>query len=259
MKIYMETDMEGASGLWKESQTQPDSPGDYEYGKRCLTRDVNTVVAAAFDNGASQIVIRDGHGGSGLNWDEVDARAAVERGARLPMIFPSLTDEFDCFFLIGGHAMAGTAEAFLDHTQSSMTWFEFKINSQPHGELGQRVAYAGHYGVPLVLTSGDRAYCNEVNRMFPDIVTAEVKYALIRNQCCCHPQKQCQELLTEKTTEAMEKVRAGKVKPWVLEKPFEIELTVQRTDVAERFDQSVRVGPRTFRKQLEDQRLAIHI
>lgn len=259
MRIYIETDLEGPSGLWKASQVESGSGADYDYGRRCLTRDVNDVLAAAFENGATEIVVRDGHGSGGLNWDQVDPRAAIERTGPLPHVFPSLSDQFDCVFFIGGHAMAGTAGAFLEHTQSSREWFDFKINGVSQGEVGQFNSYAGHYGVPLAMVSGDRACCQEINRLFGDTLTAEVKYALYRKQCCCHPAKYCGKLLREKTSEAMAKVRAGKIAPCVLEKPVNLELTVQRVELADDMPQQYRTGPRTFSKQVSDQRLVITI
>jgi D-amino peptidase len=257
MKIYIETDLEGPSGLWKGSQAHSNSGPDYEYGKRCLVRDVNEVVAAAFENGAREVVVRDGHGPGGLNWDQVDPRAGVERSGPTPHWFPSLNETFDCVFLVGAHAMAGTTKAFLEHTQSSRTWFDFKINGQSQGEVGQFAAYAGGYGVPLGLVTGDRAVCQEMSELFPQVVTAEVKYALYRKQCCCHPIEYCKKLLREKTAEAMARARSGKLKPWVLEPPVQLELIVQRVEIADDMPPEYRVAARTFKKTVEDQRLVM--
>jgi len=251
--------MEGASGVWKASQVDPGCPAEYQYGKRCLQRDVNAVVQAAFDNGAAEVIVRDGHGPGALDWDQIDPRAAIERRALLPDLFPSLDQTCGCAIMIGCHAMAGTPRAFLEHTQSSTEWFDFKINDRPQGEVGQFASYAGHYGVPLAFIAGDRAACEEIGRLFPDTVTAEVKWALKRGECTCHPAEYCQKLLREKTAEALRKVKAGQIKPWVLDKPVEIELIVQRVELADRMPQQYRVGPRTFRKRVSDQRLVITI
>lgn len=259
MKIYIETDLEGASGVWKAEQVQPTSGQQYDYGKRCLARDVNVVVDAAFDNGAAEVIVRDGHGPGALNWDQIDARASIERRGPLPWVFPSLNDKCDCVFTLGCHAMAGTPRAFLEHTQSSREWFDFKINDQPQGEVGQLASYAGHYGVPLALVSGDRAVCSEISRLFPDAVTAEVKSALWRGQCTCHPAEYCDKLLRDKTAEAIAKVRAGQISHWVLDTPVQLELVVQRVELADRMAQRYRVGPRTFRKRVQDQRLVVTI
>jgi D-aminopeptidase len=36
--------------------------------------------------------------------------------------------EIDAYAEIGLHAMAGTQNAFLEHTQSSKQWFDYQIN-----------------------------------------------------------------------------------------------------------------------------------
>jgi len=257
MRVYIEADLEGASGLWRGEQVRPSSPAAWAYGKGCLARDVNTVVDAAFANGASAVVVKDGHGPGGLDWLKVDARAAVERAGPAPETSPSLDETFDCVFLVGRHAMAGTPLAFLEHTQSSRNWFDFKINGRSQGEIGQLICYAGHYHVPAALVTGDRAACAEAERLFPGIVTAEVKTARCRSQATCYPPEHCRLLLRERTAEAMEKVRAGRIAPWIPDKPMSLELTVQRVELADEMDQRWRTGPRTFRKQIDDQRLVV--
>ena len=258
MKVYIATDLEGASGIWRKSQVSPDFPSDYAYGKSCLTRDVNRVVESAFDHGATEIVVWDGHGPGGLNWDQVDPRVTLERQQGFgSCCFPSLDESFDCALLIGQHAMSGTQHAFLEHTQSSVAWFELKINDEPHGEMGQFAACAGHYGVPLALVSGDRACCAEASRLFPEAVTAEVKFARIRVQCSCHPAEKVDPLLREKTAEAVAKVRSGDIPPWTLSKPIRLELMYQRVETADDFERTCsrwrRVGPRTFVRETDRQ------
>jgi len=257
MKIYIETDLEGASGVWKATQVSPSAGAEYEYGKRCLVRDVNEVADAAFENGAKEVIVRDGHGPGALNWDKVDPRVSLERRGLVPLWFPHLDESCDCVFTLGCHAMAGTARAFLEHTQSSRDWFEFQINGTAQGEVGQFASYAGHYGVPLALVTGDRAVCEEMTRLFPQAVTAEMKSATYRKHCTCHPIDHCKKLLRQRTAEAMGKVRDGKIDPWVLPKPIDLALTVQRVELADDMPQKYRVGPRLFRKKVDDQRLVM--
>ena len=259
MKIYIETDLEGPSGVWKASQVRPDAGKDYEYGKSCLLRDVNEVVDAAFEAGAKEIVVRDGHGPGALDWDKVDPRVSLERRGLTPRWFPSLDESCDCVLMIGAHAMAGTPGAFLEHTQSSRDWFDFKINGTSQGEVGQLAAYAGHYQVPLEMVTGDRAVCEEMHRLFPGTVAAEVKTATYRKHCTCHPIDYCRKLLRQKTGEALDAVRAGKIEPWVLDLPVGLELTLQRVELADDMPQQYRVGPRVFRKEVADQRLVMTV
>jgi len=236
-----------------------DSGADYEYGKRCLTADVNHVVEAAFAAGATRIVVCDGHGPGGLNWDQVNPRVTIERGGPLPNTFPSLHEgEFDCAFLIGQHAMAGSTEAFLEHTQNGQTWFELKIAGEPAGEMSQFAAVMGYFGLPLALVSGDSGACREAARLFPSAVTAEVKATASKHQATCHPRQYVERLLADKTAEAMANVRAGKVKSWIVPGPVTVELTLQRLDLSDEWARSHpsarRITSRTLQWEVPDAR-----
>ena len=60
MKIFIVADLEGAVGVSKRSQCYFMKP-DFQYGRRCLTDDVNAVVKGAIEAGADGIVVRDTH------------------------------------------------------------------------------------------------------------------------------------------------------------------------------------------------------
>ncbi len=46
-------------------------------------------------------------------------------------------------FFIGAHAMAGTTNGFLDHTMSSRSWYEYRVNGRLTGEQGMWALCAG--------------------------------------------------------------------------------------------------------------------
>ena len=260
MNVYVRTDLEGASGLWRGSQVAPlpNQAGDYAYGRRCLAWDVNQVVDAAFEGGARRVVVADCHGPGGLDWDQVDPRAALEKpGGLAAHKYPSFADGFDCVLDVGRHAMAGTRNAFLEHTQSSRNWFEFRINGRPQGELGIFAAYAGGFGVPIALVTGDRAACAEAADLLPYVVTAEVKYAMRRQRGVhCYPRADVQTRLREATAAALQRTAAGEAKPWRPDTPLELELTLQRTDLGDDMETRApawqRVSGRTFRRRIDD-------
>ena len=61
MKVYIMTDMEGISGINIPEMVGRDNP-QYAYGRWCLTKDVNASVAGAFEGGATEVIVNDGHG-----------------------------------------------------------------------------------------------------------------------------------------------------------------------------------------------------
>ena len=83
----------------------------------------------------------------------------------------------DGVFFVGYHARIGTQNAILEHTWSDERVANVWINDQPFGEIGLNAAVCGHFGVPVVMISGDQAACAEAAALLGDIETAVVKQA----------------------------------------------------------------------------------
>ncbi len=231
MKVYIATDMEGISLIWKREQVVPENPADYEYGRRQSTADINAAIEAAYEAGATRVVVQDGHGPSALIWDQVDPRAEVERIAHVGNLQPSLDESFDALLQVGRHAMAGTPQAFLEHTQSSATWFGYRINGVEYGEIGQEAIYAAAFGVPTVFVSGDRAACIEAERQLPGVATAEVKYAHRRISACCVSGPEARRRIREGVKLGLSRI--GQIELIRLQTPMTVEIAFQRTDYAD--------------------------
>ena len=62
IKIYVNTDLEGASGVYKFAQTrEPDTPLNRE-AREYFMGDLAAVVRGLRDGGATEILVYDGHG-----------------------------------------------------------------------------------------------------------------------------------------------------------------------------------------------------
>ena len=230
MKVYMMTDFEGISGVRTMEECQTGSP-EYQAARKYLCGDVNAAVAGAFDGGATEVVVRDGHGGGfNLILDLMDPRA-LYTGRGGGTWCPGLDATFDAAFFVGAHAMAGTPKAFLEHTQSSKSWLDYRVNGRSFGEQGQFGAFCGSFGVPVVLVTGDEAACAEARDFFAGCQTVAVKRASSRNSAICiHPQK-AQEMIRAGAKRAVE--RAGQVKPFIVAFPAEVVMHYMRTDYAD--------------------------
>ena len=156
MKIFIITDLEGISGIGTHQQVMDT---DLET-RKLLMQDTNAAIRGAFDGGATEVYVEDGHGGGGnfimelldpraIYADEVECKTNAHQKSA------------DAIMMIGAHAMAGTQNAFLDHTQSSIAWHDFTINGRKHGEVGQAAIFAGAFGIPMIMVSGDLAACAE--------------------------------------------------------------------------------------------------
>jgi len=203
-KVYITTDLEGASGVTQESQSFGER---YESARVSLTRDVNAAVLGARDAGAEQVVVVDGHGhNSGYNFvyeDLVDG-ARYHLGAGWTSYVQGLDESFTCAFAVAHHAMAGTRAAIMDHTQSSRAIVHLWLNDREIGELGMFAYAAGHLGVPVALVTGDDKAAEEARALLgEDVVTAVVKYASKRTGALCLPPGEARELIREKAIEAV--------------------------------------------------------
>ncbi len=236
----------------------PAHPEWYEQGRRLLMGDINAAIRGAFDAGAEYVLVNDGHGGAPhIILEEMDERAEYARPMSSRPLY-GLDETFDCVFHIGAHAMAGTKDAFLDHTQSSASWYNYYLNGQRYGEIGQTAVVAGHFGVPLVLVTGDEAACREAEELLgaDNVVTVSVKKAIGRQYAQCIQPKRAQQMIYEGAKRALEMVGERKPAPHILEKPIRIRLEFYRTDMADpwqRHRRVRRVGPREIEVTVDSQ------
>jgi D-amino peptidase len=254
MKIYIITDMEGVSGIGREEQVMLDSP-HYEPARRLLCADVNAAIAGAFEGGATEVLVCDGHGsGSNLILSEMDERATYERPNGTLDLLPGLDASFSGLLCVGYHAMAGTLNGFLDHTQSS-SWYNYLLNGRRTGELGQVAVWAGSYGVPPLLVTGDQAACDEGREFFGAIETAAVKQGIGRQRArCLHPLK-AREAICQAAARALS--LAGRVEPYRVEVPLTVRLEYSRSDLADAValrPGTRRVDARTVERVVDDAR-----
>ena len=252
MKIYIHTDLEGISGVVEADQV-PRANDAYRASCEKLMLDLNAAVEGAFEGGADHVTVLDSHGGGGnFILDMLDKRA--ENDVRPNKRWWGILDEtYDGTFFIGAHAMAGTMNGFLDHTQSSAAWFQYSINGRPFGELGQWATVAGAFDVPMLMVSGDEAACAEAREFFYPVETAPVKQGLGRNQAMGYPEDEARARIREAARRAVALV--GQAKPLKPLCPMDIRLVLYRSDYGDNFARREgveRIDARTVHKVSSD-------
>src|SRR5512147_772359 len=93
MKILIAADMEGISGVVNWDQV---TPGHAEYARfrRIMTGDVNAAARGAFEAGADEVIVADGHwNGSNILIEEFDTRARLNTGSPSPFSMMQGIDE----------------------------------------------------------------------------------------------------------------------------------------------------------------------
>lgn len=252
-KVYIVTDMEGISGVVTREQLTSGT-SEYERARHLLAGDVNAAVAGAFDAGCTEVVVNDGHT-TGFNFliEEMDPRADYVIGPHRRDVFVCLDGSYDALLLVGYHARAGTPSAVWDHTQSWEGWARYSVNGQELGEIGQMALMAGHYGVPLVFVSGDRAAAAEAHALLGErIETVAVKDGHTRTSArCLHPQR-AQALIREGVARALRRPR-DYYAPFVLPVPLELTLETATSDLADALERNgcTRLDGRTVRRTVQ--------
>lgn len=178
MKIMLMTDMEGVTGVLNHDDWVMPSGRCYRQGVGLLCNEVNAAVEGLFAGGATEVVVIDGHGAGGLDPEQLDRRAWLERGCRQPPWPWGLDKTFAGLGFVGQHAKAGTPFSHITHTQS-FNFIDLQINGVSIGEYGQFALCAMELGVPVILACGEKAFAEEAEALTPGVITAWGKRGLL--------------------------------------------------------------------------------
>jgi len=209
MIVYIMTDIEGLAGIdhWDQCYDPDDESPQYQYGREQLTAEANAAVAGCFDAGAAEVRICDEHGRNnnhGFISEKLDPWAnRVWISQKNPMRLEGLDESVSAVCVIGQHAMAGTVNGFLDHTQQPMEICRFLVNGEEQGELGQLALYAGTFNVAVVHVSGDEACCAEARRLLSNVGTTPTKQGTSWATCQLDPVAEARERLRADFAESL--------------------------------------------------------
>lgn len=249
MNVFVSCDMEGATGI-----VHPDQLGnkgyDYARARRFLTGDVAAVCEGALAAGATRVVVCDGHG-SMRNLLLEDLPEAVEvvvgpASSRLLCQCEGLDDSFDAAIFVGYHARNGTPGAVLPHTWVGSLVHEITVNGTVFGETALNAAVAGHFGVPVVMVSGDAAAVREAAEILPEIETVETKRAVGRAAAVCRTPGWTSKALRAAAEKALRRRR--RPRPFAVKAPVVVAVgfhDVRMADRAMKRPLLERTGPRT--------------
>jgi len=231
MKIFISADMEGISGV--ATNVQLTKEAEYQRFRKLMTQDVNAAIAGAFEGGATEVVVADGHGNmSNIIIEDLDERARLVSGSNRPMCqLEGLDDSFDGLMFVGHHGReGGSGQTVINHTLAGICISELKVNGVVVGETELNTRVAGDFGVPILFTSGDEAYVAEVQSTFPDVVGAVVKRGVDRFAAeLVHP-KVAQAHIRKQAAKAMQHVKDAT--PFKVTGPITFEVEFKGTSQA---------------------------
>ncbi len=236
MKILIAADMEGITGVTHWDQVSP-SHAEYPRFRRLMTQDVNAAIRGAFAAGATQVMVTDGHNNSrNILIEELDERAVLNSGSPMPLSMVHGVDQgVDGVIYVGYHGRMGAQSAILDHTWSDERVANLWINDKLFGESALNGAVCGHFGVPVIMVSGDQTVCAEVREAFGDVETAQVKKAIGRMAAECLPPAVTGRLIEEAAHRAVERLQAGKAPaPLKVPAPINMVLELVQSEMADK-------------------------
>jgi D-amino peptidase len=257
MKVLIAADMEGVSGVVHWDHVDPKHK-EYDRFRKLMTGDVNAAIRGAFEGGADDVIVADGHAlGRNILIEELDPRARMNSGSPSPLaMVQGVGSGVDAAMFVGYHARVGSQNAILDHTWSSSTVASIALNGQPVGEIAWNAAVCGHFGVPVIAISGDQTACAEARDLLGAVEVAVVKQASGRMAAECLPPEVSQKKIQEASARAVQRFVGGQAPaPYRVGTPITVSAELVTSDMADRaalFPGARRVDARRVEMEVDD-------
>lgn len=232
LKVHISVDMEGIAGVVTSDQLGP-TGFEYERFRQFMTKEALAAVQAAKDAGATEIVVADSHGnGQNLLIDQFPPDVRIVRSWPRPLeMMGGLDETFDAAIFIGYHASTHNTTGVRAHTFSSATLTRVALNGVEMTEGAWNAAIAGHFGVPVVMMSGDDAAIAEVRKAIGNIEAAETKKSLSFHSALTLTPQAATDLIGQRVKAAL--ARRAEFKPYRQRGPVTVEVTFKHYRAAE--------------------------
>jgi D-amino peptidase len=159
-----------------------------------------------------------------------------------------LQRDFGGVFFTGYHGAIGDADATLCHTYTPSVIYDVRMNGIRCSEATLNAAIAGHYGVPVLLITGDRVTVEGAKAQMPWITGVVIKESIGNFAVDSMSPQAAQAAIRAGAAQAVR--NAENAKPFVFDPPItmEIDLTrVEQADLIELIPGFSRTGSRQVR------------
>lgn len=232
LAVYVSVDMEGVTGAVTSAQL---GPGGFEYPafREFMTLEALAAIEAAREAGATRILVSDAHGnGQNLLIDRFPSDVEIIRSWPRPLMMMEGIDEtFDAAIMIGYHSSTTNTRGVRAHTMSSANLTAVRLNGIEMSEGGINAAIASHFGVPVVMVSGDDAVVDEVRDLLGDVEGAVVKEALSFHSARTLTPEAGRARIAEAVTRGL--ARLDDFRPYAVDAPYRLELSFKSYTAAE--------------------------
>lgn len=223
LKLYISADMEGVVGAVTGEQLGP-TGFEYNRFREFMTNEVNAAIEAAFEAGATEIIVGDSHGnGQNLLIEKLPKTVTLVRSWPRPlMMVHGIDQSFDGVIFLGYHSGTSNPEGVRAHTISSARLADVRLNGTSMPEAGINAAIAGHFNVPVIMISGDDVAVKEAQTLLGGIEGAVVKWAYGFHSARTLMPEAAYALIREKVKKAISRIK--EFKPYKLSTPIRLDV-----------------------------------
>ncbi len=224
MRIYISADMEGVVGVVTGEQLGPQG-FEYNRFREFMTQEVNAAIEAAYEAGATEVVVSDSHGnGQNLLIEKLPKNTLLVRAWPRPLMMMQGIDEtFAGAIFIGYHSGTTNPHGVRAHTISSARLTDIRLRGASMSEAGINAAIAGHFNVPIIMISGDDVVVKETTELLGDVEGAVVKWASGFHSAKTVMPEVAYQLIREKVKRAIGRI--GDFKPYKLATPIQLDVS----------------------------------
>lgn len=192
-----------------------------------MTAEVNAAIDAARAAGATEFVVSDSHGnGQNLLIEQLPDDVTVIRSwPREHSMMAGIDDTFDGVIFLGYHASTNNTRGVRAHTMSSANITSVRLNGMTMTEGSINAAIAGHFGVPVIMVSGDDIAVAENQVIIGDIEGAVVKWSSGFHSARTLTPEAAYEVIRTRTKSAIDRIE--EFESYVLDTPIELELSLK--------------------------------
>ena len=234
LKVYISADMEGITGVVSADQL---GPASFEYSKarEWMTAEVLAAIQGAREAGATEFVVSDSHGnGESLLLEKfpTDIPVTLVRSFPRPLgMMEGIDSSFAAVIFIGYHAATTSTTGVRAHTMSSALLTRIALNNTSQSEAGINAAIAAHFGVPVVMITGDDAIVNETKQRLGNVEGVIVKRAIGFHSTATMMPETAQAQIRAHAKTAV--TRRAEMKPYPMTKPINVDISFKNYRASE--------------------------
>ncbi len=230
MKYFISIDMEGIWGTSHFSEPQ-------ERVSKLMTEELAHTVEVLMDiDPRAKVRVCDSHAlGTNILPEALRVNVELVRGfPRMFYMMEGLDESFDAVLFVGYHAPIGHPKGAMNHTYSSASFFEIRINGAPLGESEINAIFASMFNVPVIFISGDSALFEFSSGYFPETEFLITKDSIGHNAVLLYERDRIYGERVKAIEKAVKKLKEGRFKTFIennpqFAPPYNLEIVLKDT------------------------------